>query len=80
MKPGAAWTPGTIGETFAGTGVGRKSIGQLIKEHGLDRNAVYDRLKAHDIEAKDEDKIKELADAYDSTPIEILTIILVDRK
>jgi hypothetical protein len=78
MKPGSVWTPEMIEETFAGTGVGRKSIGQIIRDHGLDHKAVYQRLKGAGIEARDDDKIKELADKHDSTPIKILTIILVD--
>ncbi len=36
MKPGTVWTPEKIEETFAGTGVGRKIIGQIIKDHGID--------------------------------------------
>jgi hypothetical protein len=80
MKSGTVWTPGMIEETFAGTGVGRKSIGQIIKDHGLDDNTVYQRLKRNDIEARNDDKIKELADKHDSTPIRILTIILIDHE
>jgi len=79
MESGSVWTPGMIGENFAGTGVGRKSIGQIIKNHGLDHKTAYQRLKAGGIEAMDDDKIKELADKHDSTPIKILTIILVDK-
>ena len=78
MKPGSIWTPGMVEETFAGTGAGRKSIAQIIKDHGLDPETVYHRLKEGGIEAKDDDKIKELADKHDSTPIRILTIMLVD--
>jgi hypothetical protein len=62
---------------FAGTGIGRKSIGQIIKDHGLDPKTVYQRLKGMGIEARDDDKIKTQADKHDSTPIRILTIILV---
>ena len=79
MKPGSVWTPEMIEETFAGTGVGRKSIGQIIRDHGLDHKTVYQRLKGAGIEAMDDDKIKELADKHDSTPIKIVTIILVDK-
>ena len=79
MKPGSVWTPGMVEETFAGTGVGRKSIAQIIKDHRLDPETVYHRLKGSGIEAKDDDKIKTLADKYDSTPIKILTIMLVDK-
>ena len=60
MKPGSVWTPAMVEETFAGTGVGRKSIGQIIKDHGLDPKTVYHRLKEGGIEAADDDKIKEL--------------------
>jgi hypothetical protein len=79
MNPGLVWMPETIEEAFAGTGVGRKSIGRIIKDHGLDPITVYHRLKGSGIEAKDDDTIKELADKHDSTPIKILTIILVDK-
>ena len=80
MTPGSVWTPELIEETFAGTGVGRKSVGQIIKDHGLDPKTVYHRLKKGGIEAKDDDKIKQLADKHDSTPIKILAIMLVDKK
>ena len=76
IQPGAAWTPEKIEETFAGTGVGRKTIAQIIEDHGLDRKTAYQRLKEEGIKAKDEDKIKELAEKHDATPIKILTIIL----
>ncbi len=45
---------------------------------GLDKKTVYKRLKGSGIEAADDDKIKDLARKHDSTPIKILTIILVD--
>jgi hypothetical protein len=79
-KSGSVWTPGMVEETFAGTGVGRKSIGQIIKDHGLNKNTVYHRLKSSGIEAADDDKIKDLARKHDSTPIKILTIILIDHE
>ena len=78
MKPGAAWTSENIEETFADTGVGRKSIGQIIKDHQLDHKTVHQRLKERGIMAKDNDKIKEIADRYNATPIKILTIILTE--
>jgi len=80
MKPGAVWTSANIEEIFADTGVGRKSIGQIIKEHQLDHKTAYQRLKEMGIKAKDDDKVKELADRYDFTPMKILTIILVEKN
>jgi hypothetical protein len=78
MKPGTVWTPEKIEETFSGTGLGRKTFGQIIGDLALDPETARKRLKRVDIEAKDDDKIKELADKHDSTPIKILTIILVE--
>jgi hypothetical protein len=60
--------------------VGRKSIGRIIGTHGLEPEAVYHRLKEGGIEVKDDDKIRELAGKHDSTPIKILTIMLVDKN
>jgi hypothetical protein len=68
-----------IKEAFAGTGVGRMSIGQIIRDHGLDDKTVYQRLKRGGIEAMEDDKIKKIADKHHSTPIKILTVILVDK-
>ena len=79
IKQGAVWTPEIIASTFAGTGVGRKSVGQIVRDHGLDHKSVYQRLRAAGIEAMDDDKIKDLADKHNSTPIKILTIILVEN-
>jgi hypothetical protein len=79
MKPGSIWTPAMIEETFAGTGIGRKRIGQIIRDHGLDPKTVYHRLKEGGIEANDDDKIRELAGRHDTTPIKILTIMLADK-
>lgn len=80
MMPQSAWTPEMVEEAFAGTGIGRKRIGQIVKEYGLDAKTVYRRLKEGGIDAGDEDKIKELADEHASTPIKILTLILVDKN
>lgn len=79
MMPGSAWTAERVEEVFAGTGIGRKSIGQIVRDYGLDDKTVYRRLKEGGINAGEDDKIKELADKHGSTPIKLLTIILVDN-
>lgn len=55
------------------------AILQIVRDRGLDHKTVYQRRKGAGIEARDADKIKELADKHDSTPIKILTIIPVDK-
>ena len=67
MKSSLSWTAEKVVETFAGTGVGRKTIAQIIEDHGLGRKTVCDRLKEKGINAKDGDKIKEIAENHEST-------------
>ena len=78
MKHGATWTAEKVEETFSGTGLGNKTIGQIIKEMELDVGKVYHRLKAINIEAKDEDRLKSLAERNNTTPIRLMTTILVE--
>jgi len=80
MEPGSAWTSEKVEETFSGTGLGRKTLDQIIKDLGLDTNTVYQRLKDANIEAKGDDKFKKLAEKNDTTPIKILTIILMGKS
>jgi hypothetical protein len=80
IKPGATWTPETVEEKFSGTGLGNKTIGQIIKEMELNPGQVYQRLKAIDIEAKDMDRLKNLAVKNNTTPIKLMTTILVEES
>ena len=77
MQPGGKWTAEKVEESFAGTGMGNKTVGQIIKEMDLDPTVVYQRLKDKNIEAKDDDRFKSLAGENNTTPIKIMTIILV---
>ena len=79
MKPGVVWTPEKVEETFSGTGLGRKTLGQVIKDLQLDPVTVYQRLKSANIEAKDDDRFKKLATKHDTTPIKVLIIMLVEK-
>lgn len=78
IGPGVAWTPEKIEETFSGTGLGRRSFAQIIKDLSINGETARKRLKKFDIAVKDNDQIKELADKHDSTPIKLLTIILIE--
>lgn len=51
---------------------------KAIKEHKLMSLTARKKLKRVNIEVKDDDRLKELADKHDTTPIKILTIILVE--
>jgi Domain of unknown function (DUF4405) len=78
MKPGGMWTAETVEETFAGTGLGNKTISQIVKEMGLNLSKVKQRLKIANIEIQDNDRLKSIADQNATTPIKLMTIILVE--
>ncbi len=80
MNSETEWTYEKIEETFAGSGVGRKTIGQIIKEHGLDHEMTSKRLKNNGIKANIGEYIKDVADNHDSTPIKILSMILIGKS
>ena len=77
MQSGTVLTPEKIEELFSGTGLGNKTIGQIIKEMELEPDKVFQRLKGAGVEAKNDDKMKQLADENNTTPIKILTIVLI---
>lgn len=79
LQPGVVWTAEKVEETFSGTGLGRKTIGQIIKDLKLDSNTVYQRLNAVHIKAENSDKFKDLADEHNTTPIKLLTVILMGK-
>jgi len=78
MKPGGLWTADTVEKTFAGTGLGNKTLGQIIKDMELNPSKVYQRLKIAKIEIQDNDRLKNIADQNATTPIKLMTIILVE--
>ncbi len=80
LTSGAAWTPEKIEAHFAGTGLGRKTIGQIVADLGLDPETTRKRLESANITAGDDHKIKDLADTHDTTPIKLLTIILIEEQ
>lgn len=79
MKPGTVWTAEKIEEVFSGTGLGNKTIGQIIKDMQLDPKKVYQRLKAAHIEAADNDTMKKVAKEHNTTPIKIMNVILIKQ-
>jgi len=80
MSLGDKWTAEKVEETFAGKGLGKKTLGQIIKELELDPSTVYQKLNNLEIEANDEDRLKSIADKNNTTPIKLMTTILVNHK
>lgn len=73
----STWTSAEVERSFAGTGIGRKTLAQIIEDHDLDPEVVRQRLEESGIPAKADDTIKDLAARHDQTPLAILNLILV---
>jgi len=56
-------------------GFGRKTITEVAKELGKDVNDVIEVLRKNGIKANPTDKLKEVAESADKTPIEILELV-----
>lgn len=73
-----AWTPELVEEKFAGSGLGRKTLKEVCQELNLDLETAKKKLLSRNIQMKEEESLREVADRYGTRPIEILKIILVE--
>lgn len=71
----ASMSPEDIEATYAGTGLGRKTLTELSKEIGFDLDEALRKLKQHGIVADRDQKLKSIADGHDVTPMELLKMI-----
>lgn len=62
---------------YAGTGLGRKTLEEVCGEIGIDLQSVLNKLNAVGIQAAGGDKLREVADEYDKSPIDLMVIILM---
>jgi hypothetical protein len=70
-------TPEDIEARFSGTGLGRKSLAELAETAGFDLAQGLQRLARAGIEAKASDNARELAEAHDRSPIDLLKIMML---
>jgi uncharacterized membrane protein len=76
--PGAAYTAEAVEEQFEGTGVGRKTLAEIIEITGVDQETAAHRLAGTDIEADADETLRRIADRHDLAPIQVLQTILVE--
>jgi hypothetical protein len=76
---GPVFTPDLVDEKFAGTGVGRKTLAEIIQQTGLDPAKAKERLTKNKVEMKDGDTFHDAADKRKVTPMEVLKVILVEN-
>jgi hypothetical protein len=70
-------TPLDVETRYAGSGLGRKSLGELLEQLGLDRATALRRLREANISAEPQDNVRQLAEQHGDTPIELLKIMLI---
>jgi len=65
---------------FAGTGLGRQTLSELIVTIDVDPVVGMTRLKRAGIEASEEETVREIADRYDASPIDLVQILLLGKS
>jgi hypothetical protein len=70
---GANPSPPKTGE---GSGMGRKTLKDVAEEQGLPLEEVLSRLKAQGVEAKPDDRLRDLATKLGKTPTETLSVLM----
>lgn len=72
------FTPELVEEKFAGTGIGQRALSWMIEEIGMNPEVARQRLSKNDIKASDDEILKQIASRFETKPIEILKIMLVE--
>ncbi len=73
----AEFTPETVEELFSGKGVGRKTLAEFCAEIGFPLEEAMARLNAGGAEVSADQTTKDIANALEITPIDVLKIALV---
>ncbi|MCX5717072.1 MAG: DUF4405 domain-containing protein [Nitrospirae bacterium] len=76
----SALTPQQVEEKFTGAGVGKKTLAQFAHENKIDMDHAKKKLAQKNIEIKESETLKQVAERYNTSPIELLKIILVDTE
>lgn len=72
------FTPELVEEKFAGTGIGQRALSWMIEDIGMNPEVARQRLSKNDIKASDDEILKQIASRFETKPIEILKIMLVE--
>lgn len=73
------WTPELVQKEFEGKGVGRKTLADICKEHGLEQGTIIKKLAAKNITMASGDTLKKISEERGELPIDLLKVILVDE-
>jgi hypothetical protein len=68
-----------VEEKFAGSGIGRKTLAEVTVSMKLDKAEISRRLTALNIDAKEDEALKQAAERNRLAPIELLKAILIEN-
>jgi len=74
-----AYTADSVDEKFGGTGIGRKTLAEMIQQTGVDPAKVKERLAKNKIDMKDDETFHDAAGKRKATPMEVLKVVLVEN-
>jgi hypothetical protein len=70
-------TPKDVEAWLGGSGLGRKTLGQICAAAGLEESIALRRLNKLGISASAQDKAKSVAERYDLTPMDLVKIMMI---
>jgi len=70
-------TPEQVEEKYSGSGLGRKTLDEIATQIGMEPDIARQRLRDAGIEAAADETLRELADRTDSSPIDLMKLLLV---
>ena len=68
-----------IEEKYAGTGIGRKTLVEIAEMTGLDASLINGRLSAAGIEIEESENLRQIADRYEISPMDVLKTMLLEE-
>lgn len=78
LSTAAAITPEQVEERFDGSGIGRKTVAEVVASMKADGAAIRRRFTALNIDAKEDEPLKQAAERNGVGPIELLKAMLVE--
>ncbi|MDK9717652.1 MAG: DUF4405 domain-containing protein [Trichlorobacter sp.] len=70
------WTLELVQKEFEGKGVGRKTLADICREHGLEQGAIIKKLAAKNITMASGDTLKKISEERGELPIDVLKVVL----
>jgi len=78
QQPGSTSTARAVELKFEGTGIGRKTLAEMIALTGVAPKTAVARLAGHGIKAETDETLRKIADRHGLVPLQVLQTVLVE--